>query len=81
MYVENLMVNDDHWSWQEKECVEEVLKEKGYHECSTNTFVPDDEAYAFALDRCINGSEGEQKDFKKMLVEWFYSGGDWRREE
>lgn len=82
MYVENLMVNDDHWCWQEKEYLpEEVAKEKGYHEYGTNTFIPDKEAFDYALDRCINGSEEEQKEFKEMLVDWFYRGGNWNREE
>ena len=80
--VENLMVNDDHWAWQERDVepmAEEV--EKGYHEYGTHTFVADEDAFEYALDRCLNGTEEEQKEFKEMLVEWFYSGGNWRREE
>lgn len=82
MYVENLMVNDDHWAWQEKEmAVEKVVSRKGYHEVGTNMFVPEDEAYAYALAICMHGTEKERKEFSEMLVEWFYSGGNWRREE
>lgn len=83
MPVENLMVNDDHWRWQEKGLQDagETLAEKGYHETNTNVFVADEEAYGYAIDRCMNGSEEEQREFKEMLVEWFYSGGNWRREE
>lgn len=82
MLVENLMVNDDHWAWQEKEmAVETVVNRKGYHEVGTNMFVPEDEAYEYALAICLDGTEEGRKEFKEMLVEWFYSGGNWRREE
>lgn len=33
-----------------------------------------EEAYPYALERCLNGTLQEQKEFKDMLVEWFYSG-------
>lgn len=36
--------------------------------------VPEEDAYDYALDRCLHGSEEDQEDFKEMLVEWFYSG-------
>lgn len=76
--IENRMVVDSEWRWQEHKPVEEVLNEKGYHEMGTNVFVPEDEAYEYALDRCLNGSEEDRKEFKQMLVEWFYSG-NWTR--
>ena len=60
--------------------VEEVLKQKGYHEMGTNVFVPEDEAFDYALDRCMHGSELDQIEFRHMLVEWFYSG-NWIKEE
>ena len=81
--VENLMVNDNHWAWLGKGMAEEKeneATEKGYHEIGTNVFVPDKDAYEYALDRCMNGTEEEQKEFKDMLVEWFYSG-NWVKEE
>lgn len=34
-----------------------------------------DDAYEYALDRCLNGPD--QEEFRAMLVEWFYSG-NWR---
>ena len=81
MLVENLMVNDDHWAWQEREmAVEKIVGRKGYREAETNMFVPEDEAYVYALAICLDGTEEDRKEFKKMLVEWFYSGGNWRRE-
>lgn len=78
--IENKTVDDSQWAWQEQKPVEEVLKETGYHEMGTNLFVPEDEAYEYALDRCLNGSEEDQKEFKTMLVEWFYSG-NWKKED
>lgn len=80
--VENNMVRDESWAWQERdvEPLEEEI-EKGYHELGTHTFVADEDAFEYALDRCMNGSEEEQRDFKELLVEWFYSGGSWVREE
>lgn len=40
--------------------------------------VPGEEAYDYALDRCLNGYE--HKEFKEMLVEWYFSG-NWIKEE
>ena len=78
--IDNRMTIESEWRWQEQKPVKEVLNEKGYHEMGTNVFVPEDEAYEYALDRCLNGSEEDKKEFKQMLVEWFYSG-NWTREE
>lgn len=79
--IENRMVVDSEWPEPIPDDVKEVLSESGYHEYRTNTFVPDSQAYEYALERCLHGSEDDIKEFKEMLVEWFYSGGDWRREE
>lgn len=40
--------------------------------------VPEEEAYDYALDRCLNGEEHEE--FREMLVEWYFSG-NWIKEE
>ena len=45
-----------------------------------DTVIEDDQAYEYALERCLHGTEEDQKEFHKMLVEWFYSG-DWLHEE
>ena len=45
-----------------------------------DTVVEDDQAYEYALERCLHGTEEDQEEFHKMLVEWFYSG-DWIHEE
>lgn len=78
--IENRMVVDSEWAWQQIEEVEEVLSEKGYHQFGTNVFVPEEDAYEYALERCMNGSEEEQEEFKAMLVEWFFSG-NWVKED
>lgn len=38
------------------------------------TIVNDEDAYAYALERCLSGTEEDKQEFKEMLVEWFYSG-------
>ena len=45
-----------------------------------DTVVEDDQAYEYALERCLHGTEEDQEEFQKMLVEWFYSG-DWLYEK
>ena len=44
------------------------------------TVVTDEQAFDYALERCLSGAPKEQQDFKELLVEWFYSG-DWIKEE
>lgn len=79
--IENRMVVDSQWEELERYSeVEEVLNRKGYHEIGTNVFVPEKEAYAYALERCLNGTELEQLEFRSLLVEWFYSG-NWIKED
>ena len=79
--IENRMVVDSEWEFNAPEEVQQKLSEPGYHEYGTGVFVPESEAYNYALERCLNGTEEDVKEFKKMLVEWFYSGGDWRKEK
>lgn len=78
--IENRMIVDSEWTYMVTEEVKAKLLEPGYHEYGTNVFVPESEAYDFALERCLNGSEEDMKEFKEMLVEWFYSGGNWKKE-
>lgn len=82
--IENRMLIDSEWENLEKDIPQEVrekLNRNGYHEIGTGNFVPEEEAYEYALERCLHGTERDTKEFKEMLVEWFYSGGDWRKEE
>mgnify|MGYP007122734501 CR=1 FL=1 len=38
------------------------------------TFIPESEAFAYALERCQTGTKEEKKEF----IEWYYSG-NWIR--
>ena len=44
-----------------------------------------EDAFLYALERCVNGSEEDKKAFEKEfgeeLVEWFFSGNWVEREE
>ena len=44
------------------------------------TVVEEDQAYEYALERCLHGTVEEQEEFRKMLIEWYYSG-NWLKEE
>ena len=52
----------------------------GYRNFKTNEFVSDEYAYEYALDQSLYGSESDKKDFRQMLVEWYFSGGCWVKE-
>lgn len=78
--VENRMVIDSEWEHSDPVEVKEILKQPGYHEMGTNVFVPEVEAYDYALERCLSGTEQDQREFREMLVEWFYSG-NWIKEK
>lgn len=53
---------------------------QGYRKMGTKEFVEDEDAYEYALDTCLYGTEEEKQEFKEMLVEWFFSG-NWIRVE
>ena len=78
--IENRMVVDLEWVHTDQKEVKRVLVEKGYHELGTGVFVPVKDAYDYALEHCLYGSEQEQRDFKEFLIEWFFSG-NWIKEE
>lgn len=42
--------------------------------------VTEEEAFDYALERCLKGTEEDQREFKKELVGWFFSG-NWIDEE
>lgn len=58
--------------WKEK------LNGAGYTDCHSGIFVPEEDAYAYAVEK-ISQDEDLEKKFQEMLVEWFYSG-DWIKE-
>lgn len=43
--------------------------------------IDESDAYTYALERSLHGSEEDQRDFQEMLVEWFYSGNWIKRED
>lgn len=51
------------------------------------TFVSDESSFDYAIDHCTNFvPAGFHKvewtdEFREMVVEWFYSGGEWKRED
>lgn len=40
----------------------------------SGTIVEGEQAYEYALERCLKGTLEEQQEFRDMLVEWYYSG-------
>ena len=53
-------------------------REEGYVGVNANDgiFVSKEDAFAYAFERCVNGTDEEVKEFMDMVVEWFFSG-DW----
>lgn len=71
---ENHMVID--WPWESVfSPTEEKLKGPGYTECGTGTFVAEEGAYEYALDRMDHNEA-----LRELFVEWFYDEG-WERED
>lgn len=76
--IENRLLVDSEWPVEN--CIENVLQEKGWHNYQTNEFVSEKEAYEYALDEVLHGDAATQKEFREMLVEWFFSG-NWVKED
>lgn len=83
--IENPMVLDFLWKWNEPEETEEKRNGPGYTQMGTGIFVPEEDAFNYAIEHCVLipftviGIEWTQ-EFKEMLVEWFYSG-NWVKED
>lgn len=76
--LENRMVMDI-MLWQrthEPDIHEKVNGSAGYSEIGTGVFVPEEDAYGYAMERISHGTDEEKKEF----VEWFYSG-NWVKED
>lgn len=43
-------------------------------------FIPEGIAFEYAMERCIKGNPDDKKEFRTMLMEWFYSG-NWIKED
>lgn len=58
----------------------------GYREIGTGEFVPKEDAFDYAIENCMEMIPNWlhriewTEEFRKMLVEWFYSG-DWIEED
>ena len=44
------------------------------------TIVEEEQAFDYALERCLKGTPEDQKIFREELVEWYYSGNWLKRE-
>lgn len=73
--LENRMVVDSEWPDAEQG-IKEKLNGSGYKEISTGKFVPEEDAYSYALEMVSDGTEKDKKEF----VEWFFSG-NWIKED
>lgn len=78
--VENRMVVNPEWKWKEDfPEISEKLHRKGYFEMGTGIFVPEEDAYRYAMER-ISQDEDLKQEFRETVVEWFYSG-NWIEED
>ena len=59
--VENYLVVDSLWDWNERSEFNEKLKGAGYRELGTGIFVPEEDAYNYALER-ISQVESEKSN-------------------
>lgn len=66
--IENRMVIDSEWEINKSlNEIKEKLMGPGYRESATGAFVPEEDAYDFAI-QAINQND----DLKKELVYWFF---------
>lgn len=61
------------------------LNGPGYLNLISGTFVPEEEAFEFVLENCITEPVDGWRlikwtgEFKKAIIEWFFSGAWWVR--
>lgn len=72
--IENKMVVDAAWDWNTSKDACEETKGSGYLEPFAGTFVAEEDAYDYAMER-ISLDESLKQEF----VEWFYS--NWSKED
>lgn len=81
--IENPMVIDFLWEKFEKEPeyteTTDKLNRPGWEEIGTGTFVPEEAAYRYAMER-ISQDDDLKRELKEMVVEWSYSG-NWVKKE
>lgn len=72
--IENCMAIDPEWrDLNQAVGTREKLNGSGYKELGTGVFVPEEDAFSYAMEK-ISQDEDLQKEYKEMMVEWFYSG-------
>lgn len=66
----------------------ERLNGPGWKNLTDGTFVQDGSAFDYAMDHCTEAAPPPEfrkipwtQEFMDFVVEWFYSGGEWLREE
>lgn len=42
--------------------------------------IEESEAFRYALEQCLFGSDADREEFRKMLPEWYFSG-NYKKEE
>lgn len=76
--IENRMVVDSEWAILEN-CLPEEVPEKlnrpGYKKLGTGFFVPEEDAFHYAMERI-----SQVEDEKRAFIDWFFSGS-WIKEE
>lgn len=83
--IENSLLRER--SFEQK--VEDVKRffRVGWTNTADGTFVLEEDAFGYAMEHCVDViPEGFHKiewtdEFREMVVEWFYSGGEWRKED
>lgn len=60
---------DSEWARRELKEIEKKMNGPGYTEIDLGIFVPEEDAFDYALERV-----SRNEDLKKMFVDWFYSG-------
>lgn len=75
MEIKNRMIVDGEWTRNMSEKTREKLNKEGYKEMKTEIFVPEEDAFDYALERI-----SLDEDLKQEFVEWFYSG-NWIKED
>lgn len=76
--IENRMVVDSEWWFLEHPVLDDYKKKlcgPGREEIGTGIFVPEEDAFDYAMKRVC-----QDEDSKQEFVEWFYSG-NWIKED
>lgn len=81
--VQNCMLSDFELEFDMPPVFGEKLNGAGYKELRSGIFVPEEDAYDYAMERISQDGDLKQEfkqEFEERLVEWFYSGS-WIKEE